>query len=122
LERNIDEYFVSRSYWLGMYAKDTYFARAWKACKVPWSIDRTPHLYFHIQEGFLFKNQRFFIPWSSFRLNLVRELHSGDLCGHFGIDKTITLVKEIYFWPSINKDVKKIVECCRIFQLAKGRS
>jgi hypothetical protein len=39
-----------------------------------------------------------------------------------GIDKTTTLVKERYFWPSINKDVKKFVECCRIFQLAKGKS
>jgi hypothetical protein len=39
-----------------------------------------------------------------------------------GIDKTMTLVRERYFWPSINKDVKKFVECCRICQLAKGRS
>lgn len=32
------------------------------------------------------------------------------------------MLKERYFWPSINKDVKKFVECCRVFQLAKGRS
>jgi hypothetical protein len=87
-----------------LYAEDTDFVEAWKACKAPWSIDRTPYLDFHIQEGFLFKNQSLCIPWSSLWLNLVRELHSGGLGGHFGIDKTTMLVKERYFWPSINKD------------------
>jgi hypothetical protein len=53
---------------------------------------------------------------------IVKELHNGGLGGHFGIDKTTVLVKERYFWPSINKDVKIFVECCRIFQLAKGKS
>ena len=38
------------------------------------------------------------------------------------MDKTSKLVKERYFWPSINKDVRKFVECCRVCQLAKGRS
>jgi len=32
------------------------------------------------------------------------------------------LVNERYFWPSINKDVRKFVESCRVCQLAKGRS
>jgi hypothetical protein len=31
-------------------------------------------------------------------------------------------MRERYFWPTINKDVKKFVEFCIIFQLAKGRS
>lgn len=53
---------------------------------------------------------------------MVRELHSGGLDGHFGIDKTTMLVKERYFWPSINRDVKKFVERCRVCQFAKGRS
>jgi hypothetical protein len=59
-----------------LYAEDIYFAEAWEACKAPWSIDRTLYLDFHIQEGFLFKNQSLCIPQSSLQLNLVRELHS----------------------------------------------
>jgi hypothetical protein len=39
-----------------LYAEDTNFEEAWKACEAPWSIDRTMYLDFHIQEGFLFKN------------------------------------------------------------------
>jgi hypothetical protein len=38
------------------------------------------------------------------------------------MDKTTSLVKEWYFWPNINKDVRKFVECCRVCQLSKGRS
>ena len=55
-------------------------------------------------------------------MNLIKELHSGGSRGHFGFDKTITLVKERYFWPSMNKYVRKIVEGCRIYQLDKGKS
>ena len=55
-------------------------------------------------------------------MNLIKELHSGGLGGHFGMNKTATLVKERYFWPKFNKDVQKFVEGCRIFQLAKGTS
>jgi hypothetical protein len=85
-------------------------------------MDQTPFLDYHIQEEFLFKNQQLCIPQSSLRLNLIRELHSGGLGGHCGMEKTTMLVKEQYFCPIINKDVIKIVECFRVFQLAKSRS
>jgi hypothetical protein len=62
------------------------------------------------------------IPQSSFPLNLFKEIHSGGLGGYFGVDKTTSLVKEIYFWPNINKDVGNFVEFFRIYQLEKGRS
>ena len=54
--------------------------------------------------------------------NLIKELHSGGLGGHFGFDKTVALVKERYFWPNMNKDITKFVEGCRICQPAKGKS
>jgi hypothetical protein len=105
-----------------LYVKDKDFVEAWKECKMTWSIDKTPYLDFHIQEGFLFKNQSFCITRSSLRLKLVKELHSRGLGGHFFIGKTMTLVKEILFWPRINKYVKMFVECCIIFWLTKGKS
>jgi hypothetical protein len=70
----------------------------------------------------MFKHQKLCIPRSSLRLNLIRYLHRGGLDGHFGVDKTKELMDERYFWPNINKYVKRFVECCRICQLAKGRS
>jgi hypothetical protein len=70
----------------------------------------------------LFKNKQLCIPRSSIWLNLIKWLHSGGLGRHFGMDKTAPLVKERYFWPSFNKDVRNFVEVCRICQLAKGKS
>ena len=78
---------------------------------------------YHLQEGFLFKNHQLRIPQSSMRLGIIfKELHGGGLGGHFGMDKSISLVRERYLCPSINKDVKKFVECCRVCKLEKCRS
>ena len=55
-------------------------------------------------------------------LNLIKENHHGGLTGHFGIDKTLTLLKEKYYWPQMYKDVQKFVKSCGVSQVAKGVS
>ena len=37
--------------------------------------------------------------------------------GHFGRDKTIALVEDRFFWPSLKKDVWKVIKQCRAFLL-----
>ena len=56
------------------------------------------------------------------RENIIRELHSSGLAGHFGKDKTLALVKDKYYWPKIKRDVTRYVARCRICQMAKGHS
>ena len=56
------------------------------------------------------------------RLNLIRENNSGGLAGHFEIDKTLSLLKEKYYWPHMYKDVQKFVKSCGVCQVAKGVS
>ncbi|XP_026398261.1 uncharacterized protein LOC113294050 [Papaver somniferum] len=75
---------------------------------------------FLIQDGFLFKGNRFCIPNGSLRLHLIRELHGSDLGGQFGRDKTISLVEKRYFWPSLKRDVQRYVMKCMVCQQAKG--
>jgi len=41
----------------GLYEEDVDFIEAWKACKEPWSMDQTPCMDYHIQDGLLFKKQ-----------------------------------------------------------------
>jgi hypothetical protein len=54
------------------------------------------------------------------RENIIREKHCGGLGGHFGIDKTIYMVKSSYFWPKMNNEVKNFIEWYTICQQAKG--
>ena len=65
----------------------------------------------------LFKGIQLCIPRCSMSLNLIKEKHCGGLAGHFGIDKTLNLVK--YYWPQSYKDVQKFVKSCGVCQVAK---
>ena len=56
------------------------------------------------------------------RLNLIKEKHSGGLARHVGIDKTLSLLKDKYYWPQMYKDVQNFVKSCRVCQVTKGVS
>ena len=92
------------------YIKDLYgkyedFKTMWEKCR---SLAHGTND-FLFQDGFFFKGNRVCIPQGSLLLHLIRELHGGGLGGHFGRDKTIALVEEIYYWPSLKRDVHKYV-------------
>lgn len=99
-----------------MYSDDEDFGEIWTICQRNGVDD------FLLQDGFLFKGTHLCIPKCSLREYLIRELHSGGLGGHFGRDKTILLVKERYYWPTIHKDVNQYVKRCRICQTCKGQT
>jgi hypothetical protein len=75
------------------------------------------HSGFTLQDGFLFKGTRLCVPDSSLRLKIIKELHEE---GHVGRDKTFRLVSDSYFWPTLRKEVTKLVEGCHICQVSKG--
>lgn len=52
-----------------------------------------------------FKGIYLCIPKRSMRLNFIKEKNSGGLVGHFGIDNTLSLLKEKYYWQKMYKDV-----------------
>lgn len=45
--------------------------------------------------------------------------HQGALAGHFGRDKTVSLVSERFYWPHIAKYVLKVLNRCHICRVAK---
>ncbi len=47
----------------------------------------------------------------------MQEVHNQ---GHFGRDKTLTLLQHKYFWHGMGKDVAKHVQRCLVCQKAKG--
>lgn len=56
------------------------------------------------------------------RENIVKEKHCGSLLGHFGLDKTLELVRRFYFWPRMQSNVRKFVLECVVCQRNKGTS
>jgi hypothetical protein len=74
---------------------------------------------YRLHEGFLFKGNQLCVPNCSLRLKIIQELH-GE--GHVGRDKTFSLVASSYFWPSMRREVYRLVKGCRICQVSKGKS
>ena len=77
---------------------------------------------YFMQDGYLLKGKQLCIPIGSMRENIIRDLHSSGLAGHFGKDKMLALIEDKYYWSKMKKDITKYVAQCTIFQMAKGHS
>ncbi|KAK8942371.1 hypothetical protein KSP39_PZI009407 [Platanthera zijinensis] len=75
---------------------------------------------FSVSDAYLFFRTRLCIPDTSLRDFLIWEMHAGGAAGHFGRDKTTALVEDRFFWPSLKKDVARVIRHCRTCQMAKG--
>ncbi|PKU86669.1 RNA-directed DNA polymerase [Dendrobium catenatum] len=98
-----------------LYADDKDFAQIWKAC-----TNGQPQQDFSVQQGFLFKGNNLCIPDSSWRPQLIKELHSGGLAAHAGRDRTLELLQARFYWPHLRRDVVRFVEKCAVCQWYKG--
>ncbi|XP_074303267.1 uncharacterized protein LOC141637719 [Silene latifolia] len=41
-----------------------------------------------------------------------REVHSGGLGGHFGVQKTLDILQEQFYWPKMMGDVQNVLRRC----------
>ncbi|KAF8088613.1 hypothetical protein N665_0534s0003 [Sinapis alba] len=73
-------------------------------------------------DGFLFFENRLCVPKCSLRELFVRESHGGGLMRHFGVSKTLSSLKEHFFWPSMRKDVEKHCSRCIVCTQAKAKN
>ncbi|KAI4365375.1 hypothetical protein MLD38_021364 [Melastoma candidum] len=58
------------------------------------AIDR-----FHQVNGFHFHDSKLRFPRSSTRELIIREVHGGRIAGQFGVDKTLSMLPENFYWP-----------------------
>ena len=58
---------------------------------------------------------------SSLKTQIIAEYHDTYYAGHYGIDKTRRAVGQVFWWPSLAKDVARYVSCCVLCQRNKSR-
>ena len=98
------------------YEKCPYFGPIHEALKLGPSRDYDEYV---LHEGYLSRGNRLCIPRTSSRDFLIWEVHAGGLAGHFGRNKIIELLEHRFFWPSLKRDVTRIVAQCRTCDVAK---
>ena len=98
-----------------LYIDDVDFGQIYKDCE----NGRMEKFFKH--DGFLFKESKLCIPKSSLRELLIREAHSGGLMGHFGIEKSLSILQEHFFWPKMKVDVGRICNNCIVCKQAKSK-
>ncbi|XP_039036926.1 uncharacterized protein LOC120173986 [Hibiscus syriacus] len=79
------------------YATDLHFREKYKLCETD------AHNKYYQHDGYLFKEERLCISQGSMREILTKEAHEGGLMRHFGVEKTLSILKEHFFWPKIKR-------------------
>ncbi|XP_044489106.1 uncharacterized protein LOC123213696 [Mangifera indica] len=87
-----------------LYTNDSDFGQVWNACAKCAFGD------FYRHEGFLFRRDKLCVPICSIRELLVRETHRGGLIGHFGVQKTLDILCDYFYWPNMKHDVQSVYD------------
>ncbi|KAF7835025.1 Transposon Ty3-I Gag-Pol polyprotein [Senna tora] len=73
------------------------------------------------REAYEDQKDKLCIPNCSMRELLVIETHGGGLMGHFGVDKTLALLHEHFYWPKMRKYVVSVCAKCVTCKHAKSK-
>ena len=55
------------------------------------------------------------------RAEVVKLHHDDPLAGHFGVDKTLELIRRAYYWGGLEDDVRDYIRECDVCQRVKAR-
>ncbi|XP_028548104.1 uncharacterized protein LOC110099094, partial [Dendrobium catenatum] len=80
-----------------LYATDKDFQKIWAECLENNSVGQ-----YSIRHGFLFKQSALCDPDSSWRQQIIQEIHCGGLAAHVGRDKTLKQLQLRFFWPHLD--------------------
>jgi Integrase zinc binding domain len=79
----------------------------------PWSVDDV---------GFVWIDQQILIPESGdLRLHLLQSFYDHPVFGHFGVNKTLSVIQREYTWPNIQEFVVDYVKSCTTCARSKAK-
>ena len=72
------------------------------------------------EQGLLLFKSSIYVPEDvALRKELLSKHHDDPFAGHFGVEKTLELIKRHYSWPGLAKEVAEYVKTCDICQRVK---
>jgi RNase H-like domain found in reverse transcriptase/Integrase zinc binding domain len=78
-----------------------------------WSVDDV---------GFIWINQRILVPESGdLWLRVLQSFHDHPVSGHFGVNKTLSVIRREYTWPNIREFVADYVKSCTTCARSKAK-
>ncbi|GAQ92802.1 hypothetical protein KFL_011450010, partial [Klebsormidium nitens] len=73
----------------------------------------TAYATFALDDTLLFESDRLYIPpVPALRTRVLKEHHDCQASGHFGMDKTEDLVNRSFYWPDLQRDVRRYIRSC----------
>jgi transposase InsO family protein len=70
--------------------------------------------------GLLLRGNAVYVPEDqALKAELLRANHDDPLGGHFGVSKTLEIMRRKYFWQAMRRDVREYVKTCAICQRTK---
>ncbi|KAE8690983.1 cytochrome P450 78A7-like [Hibiscus syriacus] len=67
-----------------------------------------------------YRGHRLFVPrYGKLHKELMKEYHDSKWAGHPGVDRTLALLSEQYYWPHMTEDVQAYVKTCLVCQQDK---
>jgi len=70
---------------------------------------------------YLFNKEKLCIPQGFVKKFLMQESHEWRLMGHFGIDKTLSMLKDNFYWSHMRVDVQRYCSKCLVCLQAKSK-
>lgn len=81
-----------------------------------------PYEQYHRGGDYLFYQNRLCIPRCSFRKTILQQCHNDGIIGHFDRDKTLSSVKESFYWPKMARDVERHIRQCWVCHINKTQT
>jgi hypothetical protein len=84
-------------------------------------LPESPDPRWKMSDGLLLHDNRIYVPDANdLRLRVLKDKHDHILSGHFGQNKTISLIRREYVWPELRNFVKDYCKSCTKCQHGKS--
>ena len=76
---------------------------------------------FWVEDDLLYTTgRRMYVPkWGNLRRDIMKECHDSKWAGHPGMQRTMALLEELYYWPHMRSDIEAYVKTCLVCQQDK---